>query len=196
MLTFAFAVFFLIITPGPGVLSVAGVGSAYGSRAGYRYIAGLFAGTNLVAVLVVSGMAAAILAHDGIRVVLFMASLGYLLFLALRIALAGSKIAFKELAKAPGFWSGIILQTVNPKAYAVNTAFFTGFAFWPQSLTAETAVKFLIINAIWLPIHVLWLFAGITLRRLQLAPHIQRRINVAMALSMLLVVGLALMAPK
>ena len=30
MLTFALAVFLLIITPGPGVLSLAGVGAAYG----------------------------------------------------------------------------------------------------------------------------------------------------------------------
>ncbi len=60
MLTFALAVFFLIITPGPGVLSVAGVGSAFGSGPGARYIAGLFVGTNLVALAVVSGMAAII----------------------------------------------------------------------------------------------------------------------------------------
>ena len=30
MLAFAFAVFLLLITPGPGVLSLAGVGTAYG----------------------------------------------------------------------------------------------------------------------------------------------------------------------
>ncbi|MEM8839697.1 MAG: LysE family translocator, partial [Pseudomonadota bacterium] len=40
MLFFAAAVFGLIITPGPGVLSTAGVGSAYGFRPGARYIAG------------------------------------------------------------------------------------------------------------------------------------------------------------
>ena len=34
MLTFAAAVFLLIVTPGPGVLSTAGVGAAYGFRAG------------------------------------------------------------------------------------------------------------------------------------------------------------------
>ncbi|MEP4336194.1 MAG: LysE family translocator, partial [Roseobacter sp.] len=44
MLTFAAAVFFLIITPGPGVLSAAGVGAAYGMRSGLRYVLGLFIG--------------------------------------------------------------------------------------------------------------------------------------------------------
>ena len=196
MLTFALAVFFLIITPGPGVLSVAGVGSAFGSGPGARYIAGLFVGTNLVAIAVVSGMAAIVLANENIRLVLLIASVGYLSYLAGKIAFSGTKIAFKEASKAPGFWDGIILQTVNPKAYAVNTTLFSGFAFWPDSLVMETVLKFLIINAIWTPIHFAWLYAGMSLHRLNLAPHVQRRVNIAMATSMLLVVGLALMAPK
>ena len=196
MLTFALAVFFLIITPGPGVLSVAGVGASFGARPGARYIAGLFIGTNLVGLAVVSGLAAILLASEQIRTGLLIASVGYLLYLAAKIAFAGSQIAFKEATKAPGIRDGIMLQAVNPKAYAVNTTLFMGFAFMPDNLMLETALKFLIMNAIWVPIHFAWLFLGITLRRLNLAPAAQRRINVAMALAMLTVVGLALMAPK
>ncbi|MEP2704218.1 MAG: LysE family transporter [Roseibium sp.] len=196
MTTFALAVFFLIITPGPGVLSVAGVGSAFGFKPGARYIGGLFVGTNLVALAVVSGMATVILANENIRLVLLIASIGYLVYLASRIAFAGSRIAFREAPKAPGFWDGIILQLVNPKAYAVNTTLLTGFAFWPESLITETALKLLIMNMIWVPIHFVWLYAGMTLHRLNLAPHVQRRVNIAMALSMLMVVALALLAPK
>ena len=58
MLLFLLAVFFLLATPGPGVLSTAGVGAAYGRAAGHRYVAGLCLGTNLVALAVVSGVAA------------------------------------------------------------------------------------------------------------------------------------------
>jgi threonine/homoserine/homoserine lactone efflux protein len=196
MFTFVAAVFFLLITPGPGVLSVAGVGAAYGRQPGARYIAGLFVGTNLVAIAVVTGMAAVILANPDIRLVLLFASSAYLLFLAARIAFSGSKIAFIEATKPPGFWGGITLQAINPKAYAVNTALFTGFAFWPESLVIETGLKFLIINTIWIPIHFLWLYAGITLHRLNLPKHIQFRINLFMAVSMLAVVALAALAPK
>ena len=62
MLTFAAAVFLLIVTPGPGVLSTAGVGAAFGWRQGLFYVAGLCAGTNLVSLAVISGLAAVILA--------------------------------------------------------------------------------------------------------------------------------------
>lgn len=196
MLTFAAAVFFLLITPGPGVLSTAGVGSAFGFAPGARYIVGLFIGTNLVALAVVSGLAAVVFAHAEIRFMLFVASAGYLLYLAARIAFSGSRIAFIEATKPPGIWGGIILQTINPKAYAVNTALFGGFAFWPESFLVETGLKFLIVNLIWIPIHFLWLAAGVFLHRLDLSEKAHFRINVLMALSMLAVVGLAALAPK
>lgn len=191
MLIFAAAVFFLIITPGPGVLSTAGVGSAFGARPGTRYVAGLFIGTNLVALAVVSGLAAMVLADARIRTILFIASTAYLLYLALRIAMAGSRVAFIEAAHPPGILDGVALQMINPKAYAVNTTLFSGFAFGGENLLIETALKFLIVNAIWIPIHFLWLAMGVALRRLDLSDRSHRIINVAMSVSMLAVVGLA-----
>jgi threonine/homoserine/homoserine lactone efflux protein len=194
MLAFVAAVFFLIITPGPGVLSTAGVGSGFGFRAGSRYVLGLFLGTNFVAIAVVSGLAALVLADPRIRTVLFVLSFGYLAYLAFRIAFAGSRVAFIERARPPGIGGGIILQSVNPKAYAVNMAFFTGFGFLPESYLSEVVIKFLIMNAIWVPIHFLWLLAGVTLHRLDLSERAHSAINVCMALSMLTVVVLAMIA--
>jgi len=196
MLTFAAAVFFLIITPGPGVLSAAGVGSGFGYRPGVRYVGGLFVGNNLVALAVVSGIAAIVLSLPGMRTVLLYASAAYLLYLALKIAFSGSRIAFIHAERAPGFFNGVALQAINPKAYAVNTAFFSGFAFWPSNLLTETIIKFAILNAIWVPIHFLWLAAGVTVHRFELGQRAQFAINVVMAISMLAVVALAALAPK
>ncbi|NNL35531.1 MAG: LysE family transporter [Silicimonas sp.] len=194
MLTFALAVFFLIITPGPGVLSLAGVGSAFGYRDGARYLAGLFIGTNLVCAGVISGLAAILFAIPEIRILFTLASMAYILWLAFKIAFAGAKIAFIERVNPPGIKGGILLQAINPKAYAVNTALFSGFAFMAGNPGLEILVKLLILNAIWLALHVLWLWFGVTLRRLNLSPVIQRRINYAMAGSMLMVVALAVYA--
>ena len=192
MLAFAAAVFFLIISPGPGVLSTAGVGAAYGYRNGLAYVAGLFAGSNLVAMLVISGIATTALALPWLRTTLLIASLGYLLWLAWRIASAGAQIGFIEARTPLGFWNGLALQPINPKAYVVNTTLFTGFSFMPDALWLETAIKLLIMNLIWIPLHLGWLGAGISLRRLDLGPQAQRRVNIAMALSMLVAVALAL----
>ncbi|MEM6848708.1 MAG: LysE family translocator [Pseudomonadota bacterium] len=191
MLGFAAAVFFLIITPGPGVLSTAGVGAGFGFRSGSRYVLGLFLGTNLVALAVVSGLGALILADPRVRTVLFAASFCYLTYLALRIAFAGARLAFIEKARPPGVGGGVVLQLFNPKAYAVNTALFTGFAFLPCQYLLEVGLKFLIINAIWIPIHFGWLWVGATIHRLDLSERVHRVINIAMALSMMTVVALA-----
>jgi len=192
MIEFALAVFFLIVTPGPGVLSLAGVGSAYGYRAGLAYLTGLFIGHNTVALLVVSGIAASALAIPWLRTVLAWASVGYLLYLAAKIAFAGSKIAFVAAAREPGLRDGLALQAINPKAYAVSTALFSGFAFLPDAPATETLIKMAIMNAIWITLHLVWLWVGVTLRRLDLPPRTQRAINIGMAASMLTVVGLAI----
>jgi len=196
MISFALAVFFLFITPGPGVLSLAGVGAAYGYRKAVRYYAGLFIGTNLVSIAVISGLAALMLSNPALRTIFLFASVCYLLYLASRIAFSGTQIAFIKAPTAPGFVSGILLQAINPKAYAVNTTFFSGFAFWPESLPTETLIKLVIMNAIWIPIHFGWLAAGVTVQRLNLAPRTHFIVNIVMALSMLAVVALAALAPR
>lgn len=189
---FLTAVFFLLISPGPGVLSTAGVGSAFGSGPGYRYVFGLFLGTNMVALAVVTGLAGLVLAQPGLRTLLMYASVLYLCYLAARIALAGSTIAFIESARAPGIRDALMLQAINPKAYVVNTALFTGFEFAGMPLWQETLWKFVLINLIWIPIHLLWLAAGVGLRKLSLPARWQRAINLLMALSLLFVVFLAI----
>ena len=194
MLAFALAVFLLLITPGPGVLSTAGVGAAFGFSAGLRYVAGLCIGTNLVALVVVSGLAAVVLAIDWARNTLLVASALYLLYIATRIAFAGKEIAFIHADEKPGIDAGVLLQAINPKAYAVNMTWFTGFVLVPQSLLVETLLKFLIINLFWIPIHLLWLAAGNIVNQLDLAPRTHFAINIGMALAMVAVVALAIIS--
>ena len=194
MLTFAIAVFLLLITPGPGVLSTAGVGTAYGMRSGTSYVVGLFLGSNLVGVLVISGLAAIILDIPAIRIALALLSAGYLSYLAAKIAFSGARIAIINPTKSPAIFAGIMLQLINPKAYAVNTTFFSGFAFYPDSFLTETIIKLLILNAIWIPVHIAWLYAGSRLRRLDVSSTAQRRINMVMAVCLLGVVVLSLVS--
>jgi threonine/homoserine/homoserine lactone efflux protein len=191
MLTFAAALFFLIITPGIGVLTTAGIGAGFGAGAGIRFLVGLFVGTNLAALLVVTGVAAIVLADPVIGPVLLYASLAYLLYLAFRIGWAGSRIAFIHRRSAPGIVGGIGLQLINPKSYAVNTTLFSGFHFMPDDPLTEIIIKFIIINVIWVPVHLSWLAAGVFMKRLDLSPGVQSAINKLMALSMVIVVVLA-----
>lgn len=191
MLEYIGATLLLIITPGPGVLSIAGVGSGYGFIAGQRFLWGLWLGNFLVGLAVIFGLKAVIFSIPYMPETLLGLSLAYLSYLAFKIAFAGSEIAFIKADRIPGFYDALTLQAINPKAYAVNATFFTTFNFWPEHFTEMILIKILIVNAIWIPVHFGWLYAGATLRKLNLPPIAQRVINIFMAVSMVIVVLLA-----
>ena len=192
MLTFAISVFLLIFTPGPGVLSTAGFGAAYGFKKSLRYVFGLFLGTNLVFLAVASGLIAILLSVPSVRIFLLVLSTCYLFYLASKIALAGSNIAFIKAKAPPGIVSGILLQAINPKAYVVNTTFVSGFAFYQSSFVMELIIKFLIINSIWIPLHLIWLYVGTVLYELNLIDKKQRIINLMLAFSMIAAVVISI----
>ena len=193
MLTFAITVFLLIVTPGPGVLSTAGFGAAYGYKKSLRYVFGLFLGTNLVFLAVATGLIAILLSIPSLRIFLLILSTFYLFYLASKIALAGSNIAFIKAKSPPGIISGVLLQAINPKAYVVNTTLVSGFAFYQSSFAVELVIKFFIMNSIWIPLHLLWLYVGTVLHELNLSIKNQRIINLMMALSMVLVVVISIL---
>ena len=193
MLTFAITVFLLIVTPGPGVLSTAGFGAAYGYKKSLRYVFGLFLGTNLVFLAVATGFIAILLSIPSLRIFLLILSTFYLFYLASKIALAGSNIAFIKAKSPPGIISGVLLQAINPKAYVVNTTLVSGFAFYQSSFAIELVIKFFIMNSIWIPLHLLWLYVGTVLHELNLSIKNQRIINLMMSLSMVLVVVISIL---
>ncbi len=190
MLAFTATLCLMIATPGPGVLTTAGIGSGFGWRAGIRFLIGLFIGTNLATLLVISGLSAIVLTEPVVRSVLVWASIAYFLRLALGIALAGAKVGFIAARQAPRLHDGVILQIINPKAYAVSTLLFGGFAFWDHA-PAEYIVKLAIMNIVWVPVHLTWLWAGVRVGQLDLDPGVQRAINVAMAVSLMAVVAMS-----
>ena len=111
------------------------------------------------ALVVITGLAAIILTEPFVRSVLMLICAGYFLYLALRIAFAKSKIAFIHMS-APGFATGLTLNLVNPKAYAVHTILFGGFVLYPDNFLLEVVYKQVVLNFIWICDHFLWLYAG------------------------------------
>ena len=187
MLAFAISLFILVVTPGPAVLSLAGIGSAFGYWAGIRYLGGLIIGYHLVILAVVSGLASILFAAPWMRNFLLVVSAVYLGFLAFRIAHAGSQVALVAPKAKPGLIAGVGLQLVNPKAYAVNTALMSGFSFYNDSFMIENCIKLLIMNMIWIPLHLYWLYLGVRLNSFNLNKGTQKIINYAMAGSLIIV---------
>ena len=183
--------FLMMVTPGPGVLSLAGVGAGFGWRVGIMYLIGLFLGTNGVALLVVLGFKQFLFEIDGVELTFLVLSLSYLSFLSWRIATSDNKTGFKETSKAPKLYEGVFLQFVNPKAYVVQGHLFVVLSLGMISYNTEILTKFLIVNSIWIPIHILWLWLGISLKKWSLASNKQVWVNRGMGLALFAVVILS-----
>ena len=191
MITYIIISFLMMVTPGPGVLSLAGVGAGFGWKVGMMYLIGLFFGTNGVALLVVLGFKQFLFEIDGVEITFLMLSLSYLSFLSWRIATSENKTGFKQSLKAPKLYEGIFLQFVNPKAYVVQGHLFVVLSLGMASYSTEIIVKFIIVNSIWIPIHLLWLWLGISLKKWSLAVNKQIWVNRGMGLALFAVVILS-----
>jgi threonine/homoserine/homoserine lactone efflux protein len=146
--------------------------------------------------IVISGLAAIVLTVPALRLVLLFASVGYLVYLAWRIASADSVIGFKPAKTPLGFRNGLVLQFINPKAYVVGATLFSGFTFMPDTPVVEVVVKLLLFNAIWVPVHLIWLGAGGKLGSMNLNQRTGRVINIGMAISLLVVAFVALLSVR
>ena len=191
MIAYIIISFLMMVTPGPGVLSLAGVGAGFGWRVGMMYLIGLFLGTNGVALLVVLGFKQFLFEIEGVELTFLFLSLSYLSFLSWRIAASENKTGFKQSLKAPKLYEGIFLQFVNPKAYVVQGHLFVVLSLGMAQYNIEILTKFIIVNSIWIPIHLLWLWLGISLKKWSLASNKQVWVNRAMGISLFAVVILS-----
>jgi len=173
-------------------LSTAGFGAAYGFKKSLSYVFGLFLGTNLVFLAVASGLIAVLLSIPSLRVFLLILSTCYLFYLASKIALAGSNIAFIKAKAAPGITSGVLLQVINPKAYVVNTTFVSGFAFYQSNFAIELIMKFLLSMRSG-SITFNLVYAGTILHDLNLSNKNQRIINLMLSFSMIAAVVISIL---
>ena len=191
MIAYIIISFLMMVTPGPGVLSLAGVGAGFGWRVGMMYLIGLFLGTNGVALLVVLGFKQFLFEIEGVELTFLFLSLSYLSFLSWRIAASENKTGFKQSLKAPKLYEGIFLQFVNPKAYVVQGHLFVVLSLGMAQYNIEILTKLIIVNSIWIPIHLLWLWLGISLKKWSLASNKQVWVNRAMGISLFAVVILS-----
>ena len=194
MVAFALAVFFMIATPGPAVLALAGVGAAFSFKDGLRFLVGLTIGYLLVWAFVITGLASVVFSVSYMRTIFLVIASGYLIYLSFKIMMKGSKIAFISPENLPNLMDGIILQLVNPKAYAFHSILLSGFVIYPNDIILETICKFIVMNAIWIPLHLVWLFMGVSIKKVNLDPYIQRKINLVMGLSLFLVAILSFLS--
>ena len=187
MLSYILAVIVLTAIPGPGLLTIFGIGAAFGYRAGINFTAGVYFGANITAIIVFCGFSSLLMEFPALRNTLFLMSVAYFTYFAARIGFAGSELGI--ISKSPPkFSAGLFLMLVNPKAYITMSALYLGFPIFSFNPLNEAIIKIIIANIIWIPGHLLWLYFGVKVNHLNLSSRAKRGINIILAITILTIV--------
>ena len=127
----------LAYSPGPGNAFFASIGASKGVRATVPSLAGYHVATFVVTALIGIGMGVTILNHPVVAKSLAVIGSLYVLWLAWSfIRSARQKVAPSSESAAPpkiGFWAGVNVLVLNPKAYYIIAVMFAQFLRPPQN---------------------------------------------------------------
>jgi threonine/homoserine/homoserine lactone efflux protein len=168
------------ITPGPSNLIITSTGAAVGIVRGLPALAGVAAGMGLMIFLVAFGLGSLVLGHPLVLLPLKVGGVGFLLWLAWKIATAGrSDVVTKK--EPVGFWGAAAFQWVNPKSWLVSVSAVGTYlhAQAGSALTQSIVFGLLFILAA-LPSCFVWLTFGASLQRLLHTERAARVFNIAM----------------
>ena len=189
--SFILAGFALIGSPGPATLGLAAAGAAFGVRRSLLLMIGTIVGVVTVMLVTASGLTSLVLAQPLLGPAVSALAVGYMIYLAYRIATAPPPSQRSGSENPPGFVPGLFLGIGNPKAYAAMAALFSGFTLVRNQLLTDVATKIIILIAIMLLVDVAWLMLGKALTRAFREPKLGRVLNIAIAI---LLVGSVLLA--
>jgi threonine/homoserine/homoserine lactone efflux protein len=167
----------IVLTPGPAVLALLGIGAAQGRRAGAGFLIGHLVGDTLWSMLALTALIGAKVIAPVVFQTLAVVCGAYLLYLGMRAVLVRRDATGQvstSVRRPPH--RGLMFGITNPKSYPVTLSVFTALlAGNLESLTVANAplllgavfVGFLVADAI-----LIWLVGTPPLRRLYRAGEI------------------------
>lgn len=148
-----------VATPGPANMALLTTGARYGLRAAMPFVLGVVAGKQLVIWPVGFGLMGLATKAPWVFEILKWASAAYICWLAWRVAHLRLAPGMAE-EKAPGFWAGLLVHPLNPKAWAMITAGFTAFVSPGTPALQATATIAICLCMCQLVFHPIWTWGG------------------------------------
>jgi threonine/homoserine/homoserine lactone efflux protein len=183
-LAFVAASVVLLIIPGPTILTVISYSMAHGRRANVPLVAAVALGDSTALLLSLLGLGALLATSAFWFTVVKWAGGLYLLYLGIKLLLAGISPAELAAPAAPGsrwklFAHTWLVTALNPKGIVFFVAFLPQFITPGAGLTQQLwvlAVTFVLLATLNATLYAV--FAG-SARRLLASPRAQRRFNIA-----------------
>jgi threonine/homoserine/homoserine lactone efflux protein len=167
------------VTPGPNNMMLLASGVNFGVRRTLPHMLGISIGHAVMVFLVGLGVAGVFAAYPLALLVLKVAAVGYMLWLAWKIARSGAPGEGRAGGRPMTFMQAAAFQWVNPKAWAM--ALGAVAAYVPAPSVGAYAVVAVIFAGVNLPSVAIWAAAGQGLRRWLDGPGRLRLFNWGMA---------------
>ena len=182
-----------VATPGPANMAMMATGARFGFRAALPFVAGVILGKQLI--IWPSGYGIMEVASQIpllFEILKFLSAL-YIIWLAWRVA--NMRLSSGEPSvDAPGFWSGLLVHPLNPKAWAMILVGFTNFVESDTTTfyaTLYIAASLLIIQII---CHPIWTLFGDRIAKFIIGKKYERVFMWFLALVTVIFVLMALFA--
>ena len=195
MINFSFIPFAFsqVATPGPANMAMMATGARFGFRAALHFVAGVILGKQLIIWPIGYGiMEVASQIPILFEILKFLSAL-YIIWLAWRVA--NMRLSSGEPSvDAPGFWSGLLVHPLNPKAWAMILVGFTNFVESDTTTffaTLYIAASLLIIQII---CHPIWTLFGDRIAKFIIGKKYERVFMWFLALVTVIFVLMALFA--
>ena len=115
-----------VATPGPANMAMMATGARFGFKAALPFVVGVILGKQLIIWPIGYGIMEFAAHVPLLFTILKFLSATYIIWLAWRVA--NMRLTYNEAsAEVPGFWAGVLVHPLNPKAWAMILAGFTNF---------------------------------------------------------------------
>lgn len=171
------------ISPGPVNLVGLSSGSRYPLIRGLIFVSGATLGFLVLFVAVGLGLNQLFELWPALFTVLRWAGIGFLLYLSFLLARSDGELSPDHI-KAPGFWTGALMQWLNPKAWLASAA---GISTYAPNGELQILIIFTALYAVicWLSLSS-WVVAGAFFRETIHQPKYLKRFNQLLALLLFL----------
>lgn len=151
-------------TPGPNTTLSTALAANRGLAGAMRFVVSVPVGWCALLLLCALGLGAVVLAVPGLRWAIKAVGIGYLLWLAFRLAQSGRLSEADAARLSVGFWQGALLQFVNIKAWLLALTIVAGWVVGRDDQLQRLAVVLPVMMAFALASNLTYATMGALLR--------------------------------
>jgi threonine/homoserine/homoserine lactone efflux protein len=168
------------ITPGPNNIMLTTSGAIFGFRRTLPHMLGVCLGFPLMVVAVGFGLSQLFEHVPTTHTAMKLVGSAYLLWLAWRVAMAGSADPASPSARPLSFLQAAAFQWVNPKAWILASGAISTFTLVGEAMLPQVLMIAAIFTLVSFPSATVWTLLGVGIARLLKSPFGHRMFNLTM----------------